>query len=73
MDEDVSRVITPYKSKFFAILTCECILAVLIIGVVLAVKFFMPETFKEAKEWYRQNVTVDTSVQEIIKGVYNED
>ena len=39
---------------------------------VLAVKFFMPKTFKSAKKWYLDNVTVDTSAEEIIKGAYDE-
>ena len=72
MDEDVSRVITPYKSKFFAVVLCECILAVLIILSVLSLKFFMPKTFNAAKKWYLDNVTVDTSAEEIIKGAYDE-
>ena len=72
MDKDATRVITPYKSKFFAVILCECVLAALIILTVLTLKFFMPKTFKEAKEWYNQNVTVDTSAEEIVKGVYNE-
>lgn len=72
MDEDVSRVITPYKSRFFATVLCECILAALIILTALTLKFFMPDTFKSAKKWYDQNITVDTDVEEIIKGVYDE-
>lgn len=73
MDGDVSRVITPYKSKFFHIMLCECILAVLIIALVFALKFFMPQTYKSAQKWYAQNVTVDTVAEEIIKGVKDED
>ncbi|MBO7519823.1 MAG: hypothetical protein J6T73_03505 [Clostridia bacterium] len=72
MDEDVTRVTEPYKSKFFAVVLCECVLAVLVILTVLAVKFFMPKTFKSAKKWYLDNVTVDTSAEEIIKGAYDE-
>ena len=72
MDEDVTRVTEPYKSKFFAVILCECILAVLLILTVLSVRFFMPKTFKKAKKWYLQNMTVDTSAEDIIKGAYNE-
>ena len=72
LDEDVSRVITPYKSKFFQITLLECTLAAFIILLVLALKFFMPKTYKTAQKWYAENVTVDTNTQEIIKGVYDE-
>lgn len=72
MDEDVSRVITPYKSKFFYIMLCECVLAVIIVALAFALKFFMPETYKSARKWYVQNAEVDTVAEEIIKGVYDE-
>ena len=72
MAEDVSRVITPYKSKFFYIMLCECVLAAVIIALVFALKFFMPQTSKSARKWYVQNITVDTVAEEIIKGVYDE-
>ena len=72
MEEDVSRVITPYKSKFFYIMLCECILAVLIIAFVFALKFFMPKTYKTAQKWYAQNITVDTVADEIVKGAKDE-
>ncbi|MBO4432045.1 MAG: hypothetical protein J5852_00790 [Clostridia bacterium] len=72
MDGDVNSVITPYKSKFFATVLCECILALLIIATVFTLKFFMPKTFKSAKKWYLENITQDTSAEEIVKGVYNE-
>lgn len=52
---------------------CECILAVLIIALVFALKFFMPQMYKSAQKWYAQNVTVDTVAEEIIKGVKDED
>lgn len=72
LDKDVNKVITPYKSKFFQITLLECILAVLIVLLALALKFFVPKTYKAAQRWYAENVTVDTNADEIIKGVYDE-
>lgn len=72
MDEDVSRVISPYKSKFFAVMLSEFILALVIIAAVLILKYFFPKQYKESKKWYEQNVTVDTNTEEIVKGFYDE-
>lgn len=72
MDGDVSRVITPYKSVFFSVMLCECVLAAVIIALVFALKFFMPKTYKSAQKWYAKNITVDTVAEEIIKGASNE-
>ena len=72
MDKNVTAAITPYKSKFFSILLCECILAVLIIATALILKYFMPDTFKAARKWYCENMLADTKAEEIVKGVYDE-
>ena len=71
-DKDVTRVVTPYKSRFFAVMLCECILAAVVIAGVISVKFFMPKTFKSLKKWYAENIAVDTSAEEIIKGIEYE-
>lgn len=53
------------KSTFFAVILCECILAILIIAGALGLKFFMPKTYAAAKQWYEKNLTPDTSVTDI--------
>ena len=54
------------KSTFFAVMLCECILAILIIAGALGLKFFLPETYTHTKQWYDKNLTPDTGVTDMI-------
>ena len=60
------------KSVFFAVAVLECVLAVLIIAGVLAVKLFAPATYTAARQWYKENAAADTDVKGIINGVPDE-
>lgn len=70
--EKYETQIIPYKSTFFSVSICECILALLLIISAFTMKFFFPKSFSAAKEWYNKNAKVDTNVSEFIKEVTDE-
>ena len=72
MDKEVNDIVIPYKSTFFAVAICECVLAVLLILSALGIKFFLPKTYRQAKKWYVENIMVDINISEFIKEVNSE-
>ena len=72
MDKDVNGVIVPYKSTFFAVAVCECVFVSVLLLSVFSVKFFYPKTYKKAKNWYKENITVDMNISEFIKEARDE-
>ena len=71
MDKYESDMI-PYKSTFFAVAVCECVLAVLLILTAITMKFFFRKSFAAAKDWYTKNARIDTNISEFIKEVNGE-
>ena len=62
----------PYKSTFFAVVVCECVLALLLILTALSMKFFFPKSFSAAKKWYIKNITVDTNIKNFMEEIKDE-
>ena len=72
LDKDVNAIVIPYKSTFFSVAICECVLAALLVLSAFGIKFFLPKTYKQAKKWYVENITVDINISEFIKEANNE-
>lgn len=60
------------KPALFAVIVCECILALAVIITALTLKFFIPSAYKPARQWYADNVTADIDVKRIIEGAKDE-
>lgn len=72
MDKEVNDIVIPYKSTFFSVAICECVLAALLVLSAFGIKFFSTKTYKQAKKWYVENITVDINISEFIKEASNE-
>ena len=72
MDKEVNDIVIPYKSTFFAVAICECVLAAVLILSAFGIKLFLPKTYSQAKKWYAENITVDINISEFIKEANNE-
>lgn len=51
---------------FVKIIILQCVLAVLIIATVLMTKYFFKGTYRELKNWYQENIAVDTDIYEVL-------
>ena len=71
MDKYETEII-PYKSTFLGVSICECVLAILLILLVFALKFIFPKTYTAAREWYIENAMVDTDINGLINEAENE-
>lgn len=61
------EILTPKKRDCFAsIIITQSICVVLILLTVLVVKYFFKGTYNQAKEWYSQNICVDTDIEQVI-------
>ncbi len=45
----------------------QSVVVLIIVLTVVVLRFGFVETFKTVKEWYQQNVLVDTDIYEVIK------
>lgn len=61
------EILTPKKRDCFAyIIITQSICVVLILLTVLVVKYFFKGTYNQVKEWYSQNICVDTDIEQVI-------
>ena len=51
---------------FYKNLIIEGVFVLILLSGVVFIKFFMPETFFEREEFYKQKFTTDTSISEVI-------
>ncbi|MBR3908842.1 MAG: hypothetical protein IKJ50_03875 [Clostridia bacterium] len=51
---------------FYKNLIIEGVFVLILLSGVVFIKFFMPETFLELEELYKQKFTTDTSISEVI-------
>lgn len=51
---------------FIKIIILQCIFTVIILSSVLVVKYFFKSTYTEFKEWYTDNIAVDTDIYEVL-------
>lgn len=64
---------TRKRDMFVPIIITQAICITLLLLTVLAVKFFFEGTYKEVKEWYGENVLIDTDINEVLsEGGENE-
>lgn len=56
---------------FVKIIILQCIFVFIIIASVLIVKYFFKGAFNDLKQWYTDNVAVDTDIYEVL-GEKNE-
>ena len=55
------------KNYFVSIIIAECICVCIILLSVFVVKFFFAKQYKELKEWYQENICVDTDINEVLE------
>ena len=54
------------------IITAEAVFVITVLITVVIAKYFFKPAFKDFKEWYKDNLTSDTDVNEIISGDKDE-
>lgn len=61
------EILTPKKRDCFPhIIITQSICVVIILLTVLVVKYFFKGTYNQVKEWYSQNICVDTDINQVI-------
>ncbi len=53
---------------FSAIIITQCICVTVIIFTILGLKLCFKKDFSKAKNWYIQNICVDTDINEVLSG-----
>ena len=52
---------------YLKVVIIECVAVLLVIITALLLRYCFLKTFAEASDWYKQNVLIDTDVNEVIK------
>ena len=59
--------ITPKDNMYINIIITQAICVILILLSVLTVKYFFKGEYKNFKEWYLEEITADTHIEEVIR------
>lgn len=74
MEEEKVENTKPKKttSPISQIITTQIVWGLIIILSVLTVKYFFKGTYKELKEWYKNNAATDTHISEVLEDTEDE-
>lgn len=67
MMENTETKSKKYKDRFIDIVITQLVTVALILISVLVIKYFFKTTYTELKDWYKDNICVDTDIDEVLK------
>lgn len=62
------EILTPKREMVLPIIITQVVCVAVMIVTVLTVKFFFKDIFKEVKNWYADNMLIDTSISDVETG-----
>lgn len=65
---DNGEILNEKKTEpFYGIIIVQCICVAVILLSVVTVKFFFKPTYQKVQKWYKENITVDTDIKQVIE------